>query len=302
MKFLNGFFRLKQSWQLHVMMLPILVLLVIFCYIPMVGIIISFQDFIPTKGFFGSPWVGLANYKFLFSTKDFTQIIRNTLILSSGKIILGLAISVFFAILLSESAYNLIKNSVQTLVFLPYFLSWVVLGGIFVDIFSVAGGINHFLSIFGVEPIMFMGHPVWFVIVAILTDVWKVFGYNMIVFYAAILGIDGSLYESATIDGAGKVKQIIFITIPCIAPMIVVMGMLSLGNILNAGFDQIFNMYNPLVYKTVDILDTYIYRIGMVSGQYSFATAVGFFKSLVGMILIVAGNWTAKRTAGYRIF
>ncbi|MCL2473275.1 MAG: ABC transporter permease subunit, partial [Treponema sp.] len=244
------------------MMLPILVLLIIFCYVPMVGIVISFQDFLPTKGFFGSPWVGLSNYKFLFSLKEFTQTIRNTLVLSSGKIILGLVVSIFFAILLSESRISPIKNVTQTFVFLPYFLSWVVLGGIFLDVFSVDGGINHILSIFRIEPIMFMGNPVWFVVVAILTDVWKVFGYNMIVFYAAILGIDGSLYESATIDGAGRVRQVFSITIPCIAPMIVVMGMLSLGNILNAGFDQILIMYNPLVYRTADILDTYIYRMG----------------------------------------
>jgi putative aldouronate transport system permease protein len=246
--------------------------------------------------------VGLANFKFLFSLRDFSQVIRNTLVISGGKIILGLIVSVFFAILLSESRFSLLKNVTQPLVFLPYFLSWVVLGGIFLDIFSLDGGINRILSIFGVEPIMFLGHPIWFVIVAIITDVWKVFGYNMIVFYAAILGIDGSLYESATIDGAGRIRQIFFITIPCITPMIIVMGMLSLGNILNAGFDQILIMYNPLVYRTADILDTYIYRMGLVGGQYSFATAVGFFKSLVGMILIFFGNWTAKRVAGYRIF
>jgi putative aldouronate transport system permease protein len=292
----------KQTWQLHVMMLPIIVLLFIFCYIPMVGIVISFQDYLPTKGFFGSPWVGLENYKFLFSLKDFVQIIRNTLVLSIGKISLGLVVSIFFAILLSESNLHRMKNVIQTFVFFPYFISWIVLGGIFVDIFSLEGGINRILSVFGVEPILFMAHPIWFVIVSIITEVWKNFGYNMIVFYAAIMGIDTALYESATIDGAGRIKQVFFITLPCISPMIVVMGMLSLGNILNAGFDQIFNMYNPLVYKTADILDTYIYRMGLVSGQYSFAAAVGLFKSLVGMILIVIGNWTANRFAGYRIF
>jgi putative aldouronate transport system permease protein len=284
------------------MMLPIIVLLGIFCYIPMVGIVISFQDYLPTKGFFGSPWVGLNNYVFLFGLKDFTQIIRNTLVLSSSKIVIGLLTSIFFAILLAESTMRRLKSIVQTFVFLPYFISWVILGGIFVDIFSLQGAFNRILSLFGAGPVMFMGNPFWFVIVAIATDVWKGFGYNMIVFYAAIIGIDGSLYESATIDGAGRIRKVFSITIPCIAPMIVVMGMLSLGNILNAGFDQIFNMYNPLVYKTADILDTYIYRMGVISGQYSFATAVGFFKSLVSMILIVGGNWMARRFAGYRIF
>jgi putative aldouronate transport system permease protein len=284
------------------MMLPIIILLGIFCYIPMVGLVISFQDYLPTKGFFGSPWVGLDNYTFLFSLRDFPQIIRNTLVLSVGKIILGLAVSIFTAVFLSESGMKRLTNVVQTFVFLPYFISWVVLGGIFVDIFSLEGAVNHILNLFGIGSILFMGNPVWFVVVSIITDVWKVFGYNTVIFYAAILGIDGALYESATIDGANRFRQVFAITLPCISPMIVVLGMLSLGNILNAGFDQIFNMYNPLVYKTADILDTYIYRMGVVSGQYSFAAAVGFFKSLVGMILIIAGNWMARRFAGYRIF
>jgi putative aldouronate transport system permease protein len=268
----------------------------------MVGLVISFQDYLPTKGFFGSPWVGLDNYTFLFSLRDFPQIIRNTLILSLGKIILGLAVSIFTAVLLSESSMKRLTNVVQTFVFLPYFISWVVLGGIFVDIFSLGGAVNRILNLFGIDSILFMGNPVWFVVVSIITDVWKVFGYNTVIFYAAILGIDSALYESATIDGANRFRQVFAITLPCISPMIVVLGMLSLGNILNAGFDQIFNMYNPLVYKTADILDTYIYRMGVVSGQYSFAAAVGFFKSLVGMILIITGNWAARRFAGYRIF
>lgn len=301
MKELSKKLKLKRTWQLHVMMVPIVVLLVIFCYVPMIGIVVSFQDYLPTKGFFGSPWVGLDNYRFLFSLNDFFQIIRNTLIISGGKILLGLIISIFFAIMLYESNMRIMKNVVQTSVFLPYFLSWVVLGGIFIDIFSLEGVVNRIISFLGIEPVMFMGHPIWFVIV-IITDVWKVYGYNMIVFYAAIMGIDTALYESATIDGAGRIRQVFAITLPSIAPMIVVMGMLSLGNILNAGFDQIFNMYNPTVMSTADILDTYIYRMGVVSGQYSFATAVGFFKSIVAMILIVTSNWAAKRFAGYRIF
>ncbi|NLY60307.1 MAG: sugar ABC transporter permease [Clostridiales bacterium] len=302
LKELSKKLKLKRTWQLHVMMVPIVVLLVIFCYVPMIGIVVSFQDYLPTKGFFGSPWVGLDNYRFLFSLNDFFQIIRNTLIISGGKILLGLIISIFFAIMLYESNMRIMKNVVQTSVFLPYFLSWVVLGGIFIDIFSLEGVVNRIISFLGIEPVMFMGHPIWFVIVIIITDVWKVYGYNMIVFYAAIMGIDTALYESATIDGAGRIRQVFAITLPSIAPMIVVMGMLSLGNILNAGFDQIFNMYNPTVMSTADILDTYIYRMGVVSGQYSFATAVGFFKSIVAMILIVTSNWAAKRFAGYRIF
>lgn len=294
--------KLKTTWPLHVMLFPVIVLLIIFCYIPMAGVAISFQDYLPTKGFFGSPWVGLDNYIFLFSLRDFPRTIVNTLIISIGKIAAGTLVSLVFAIFLSESTLRRVKNWVQTIVFLPYFLSWVILGGLFLDIFATEGAINNLIAGIGFDRIFFMGHPVWFVVVLIITEVWKSFGYNMIVYYSAILGIDASLYESATIDGASRVQQIWHVTLPGIAPIIVVMAMLSLGNILNAGFDQVFNMYNPLVYKSADILDTYIYRMGLVSGQYSFATAVGLFKSIVGMILIVLGNAAAKRFVGYRIF
>jgi len=293
--------KLQTTWQLNVMLFPIIILLAIFSYIPMVGLSISFQDYIPTKGFFGSEWVGLDNYRFLFSLKDFPQIIINTLVISLGKIILGTVVSLLFAILLAETSFKLIRKYVQTFVFLPYFLSWVILGGLFVDVFSLDGAINRIISWIGMEKIYFLGDPFWFVIVVIITDVWKVFGYNMIIYYSSILNIDPALYESATIDGAGRIRRIIHITIPGILPIIMVMAMLALGNILNAGFDQIFNMYNPLVYKTGDILDTYIYRMGIMSGQYSFATAVGLFKSVIGMILIIMCNWAAKRFAGYRI-
>lgn len=294
--------KLKTTWPLHLMLFPVVALLFVFCYIPMVGIVISFQDYIPTMGFFGSPWIGFSNYEFLFSLADFSQTIVNTLVISVGKIVLGTVVSLIFAIFLSECTRKRFRNLTQTVVFLPYFLSWVILGGLFVDIFSLEGAVNSMLGNLGLPQVFFMGEPIWFVIILIITDVWKGFGYNMIIYYSSILSIDPALYESATIDGAGRLRQIWSITIPGIMPILVVMGMLSLGNILNAGFDQVFNMYNPLVYKTGDILDTYIYRMGIVSGQYSFATAVGLFKSVVGMVLIVSGNFAAKKFAGYRIF
>jgi putative aldouronate transport system permease protein len=292
----------RQTWQLHFMMLPVVVIVFIFSYIPMVGLSIVFQDYLPTKGFFGSPWVGLDNLKFLFSLQDFSLILRNTLVISISKLVVGMCVSVFFAVMLSESNIWGMKNIVQTLVFFPFFISWVVLGGVFLDLFSLGGAINQILGLFKIEPVMFLGNPTWFVIVSVVVDTWKGFGYNMIVFYAAIMGIDAALYESATLDGAGKVRQVFAITIPSIAPMIAVMGILALGGVLNAGFDQIFNMYNPLVYKTADILDTYIFRMGIVSGQYSFSAAVGFFKSVISMVLIITGNWLARRYAGYMIF
>jgi len=284
------------------MLLPAVVLLFIFIYIPMVGLIISFQHFIPTMGFFGSPWVGLDNYRFLFSMREFPQVVRNTILIASSKIILGLLTSLFFAILLSETNFRALRSAVQTTIFVVYFISWVVLGGIFVDMFSLNGIINSFLGLFGAEPIFFLGDPFWFVIVIILTDVWKLYGYNMIIFYAAIVGVDSALYESAAIDGASRLRMVWNITIPSIMPIIAVMGLLSLGHILNAGFEQIFNMYNPIVFRTGDILDTFIFRVGIMNGQFSLATAMGLFRSIITMLLIVIGNWAAKRFAGYQIF
>ena len=294
--------KIKENWQLHIMLLPIVILLFIFAYIPMVGIIISFQNFIPTLGFLESPWVGLDNYRFLFSLNNFPEVLRNTLIISNAKIILGLLTSLVFAILLSETNFRLLRSAAQTFIFVVYFISWVVLGGIFVDIFSLNGIVNSFLGLFGIGPIFFLGHPIWFVVVIILTDVWKIYGFNMIIFYAAIVGLDVSMYESAAIDGASRFRMVWSITIPSILPVITVMGMLSLGHVLNAGFEQIFNMYNPTVFRTGDILDTFIFRVGIINGQFSLATAMGLFRSIFSLILILIGNWAARRFAGYRIF
>ena len=294
--------KLAETWQLHLLLLPIVILLIIFAYIPMVGLIISFQNYIPTLGFFNSKWVGLDNFRFLMSLREFPQIIRNTLIISTGKIVLGMSASLFFAILLSETNFRKFRSAVQNVIFVVFFISWVVLGGIFVDIFSLNGIVNNFLRFFGLDPIFFLGNTFWFPIIMIITDVWKFYGYNMIIFYAAIVGVDSSLYESAALDGAGRIRSIWSITIPTIMPIIAVMGLLNLGNVLNAGFEQIYNMYNPTVYRTGDILDTFIFRTGIMNGQFSFATAMGFFRSVVSMVLIVIGNWAAKRFAGYQIF
>lgn len=293
--------KLKQTWPLHLMVIPALILLIIFCYLPMVGLVISFQHYIPTKGFFGSNWVGFDNYKYLFSIRDFKLILRNTVVISVGKIFGGMLFSVFFAVSLSELKSKFVQRSSQIMVFFPYFLSWVILGGIFIDILSVNGSINKILATLGLEPIFFLGNEKWFVVILIITDIWKGFGYTSIIYYSSILNIDKGLYEAATIDGASRMQRIFRITIPSILPIIMVMALLSLGGVLNAGFDQIFNMYNPLVYNTSDILDTYIYRVGIGTGQFSLATAMGLFKSLVGMILIAFSYYAADKFANYRI-
>jgi len=293
--------KLKTTWPLHLMLTLPIVLLIIFSYLPMVGIVISFQNFVPTKGFFGSKWVGLAHYRFVFSLEDTMNVIRNTVVISVGKIVSGITFSVFIALLLNEISAGRLRKTIQTFVFFPFFLSWVILGGVLVDILSLKGGINQLIASLGWKPRMFLGDNALFVPVVIITNTWKDFGYNLVLFYAAIMNVDPALYEASAIDGAGRLRQTFSVTLPAMMPIIAVVSLLSLGGVLNAGFDQIFNMYNILVYETGDILDTYIYRLGLLSGQYSFATAVGLFKSVVGLVLIVISYWAADRFAGYRI-
>lgn len=286
------------------MLLPGLIFIIIFSYIPMAGLRIAFQRFIPAKGMFGDQqWIGLDNFKYVMELPSLFQVIWNTLYISSLKLILGLIVPIIFAILLNELKNQLVKRSIQTTIYLPYFLSWVVLGGILIDILSPSNGIvNQFLMWLGLEPIFFLGDNKWFPITLVMTDVWKTFGYGTIVYLAAITGIDPGLYEAATMDGANRWHKAWHITIPGMRMVIVLLSVLSLGQLLNAGFDQVFNLYSPQVYQSGDILDTFVYRIGLLDAQYGVATAVGFFKSIVSFILISVSYFFAYRFARYRIF
>ncbi|MDQ8739243.1 ABC transporter permease subunit [Paenibacillus sp. LHD-38] len=293
----------KRNWPLHAMVLPAFILLVTFHYLPMFGIVIAFQDYKPWIGIMNSVWVGLDHFRMLFEFEDSQRVIWNTLVIAVIKIFTGLIVPFSFALLLNEVKETLIKRSVQTLVYLPHFLSWVVLGGILVDILSPEYGlVNHFLKALGIEPIFFLGSNDWFRFTIILSDVWKEFGFSTIIFLAALSGINPEMYEASVIDGANRWKQVYYITIPAMLPIAVVVTTLSLGSILNAGFDQIFNLYNPLVYETGDIIDTYVYRVGLIDRNYSFATAVGLFKSVVSFVLIVTSYRLAYKLANYRIF
>jgi len=231
------------------------------------------------------------------------QTVRNTVEISLMKIAAGLFVPIAFALLLNEARIVWFKRTVQSLVYLPHFLSWVILGGILVDVLSInGGGFNQALSWFGIQPIFFFGDEGWFRFMLITTDVWKEFGFSTIVYLAALTGINPALYEAASIDGASRWQRTIYITIPGILPVVVLMSTLSLGNVLNAGFDQIFNLYNPMVIGTSDIIDTYIYRMGLIQAQYGLATAIGLLKSLIGFALIVTSYRLAYRYANYRIF
>ncbi|RXZ83718.1 sugar ABC transporter permease [Paenibacillaceae bacterium] len=292
---------LRKTWRLHLMLLPAVIVAIVFSYAPMPGIVMAFQNFKPWLGIGGSEWVGLDNFRLMFAMRDSRQVIWNTLLISALKIVFGLVIPVTFAILLNEIRNMLVKRSIQTMVYLPHFMSWIILGGILLDLLSLEGIVNRLLGWLSIEPIMFLGDGTWFRITVIVSDMWKEFGFSAIVFLAALSGINPTLYEAAEIDGASRLKQTIHVTLPSMLPIIVVVFTLSLGNMLNANFDQIYNLINALVLDKGDIIDTYVYR-SFQEGQYSLATTVGLFKSVVGFILIGGGYYVAYRWANYRIF
>ncbi|MCP1133766.1 ABC transporter permease subunit [Paenibacillus polysaccharolyticus] len=285
------------------MLLPAVILTFIFAYIPMGGLVIAFQDYKPWLGFAKSSWIGLEHFQFLFSMPENVQVIWNTLIIAGMKLIGGLIAPLVFALLLNEVRKETFKKSIQTFVYLPHFLSWVILGGILLDMLATKGMINQFLgAVFGLEPIFFLGEGTWFRIVVVTSDIWKEFGFGAIIFLASLAGINPALYEAAEVDGASRWQQTWSITIPALIPIMIVVGTLSLGNILNGGFDQIFNLYNPLVYDKGDIIDTFVYRVGLIDGKFGFSAAVGLFKSVVGFVLIVFAYRAAYKFANYRIF
>ena len=292
----------QKDWQLHLMILPGLLFILIFKYMPLGGITIAFKEFFPGKGIWGSPWVGLENFEYMLALPDTKRVMWNTLFIAAAKILINFPVPIIISILLNEVKNHRFKRSVQTIIYLPYFISWVILAGIIQDLFAKEGLINQFLGIFGAEPVFFLGNKYAFLGVLIGTDVWKNFGYNTVVYLAAITGIDETLYEAAKIDGANRFQQIWNVTLPGIAPIVVLMMILNLGNVLNAGFEQIFNLYNPLVYETADIIDTFVYRISLVEANYSLGTAVGLLKSVVSFILIVTSYKIANKYSDYTVF
>lgn len=286
----------------YLMLLPGYLWLLIFSIIPMFGIIIAFQQFNPGKGIFGSEIIGLEHFRYMFALNDTRDVFVNTLYIAVMKIIANLIVPLMFALMLNELRLLIMKRWVQTIVYLPHFLSWVILGGIVLDLFSYKGPINQLAGLFGMEPVIFFANASLFPYLVVGSDVWKEFGFNTIIYLAALTGISPALYEAAGIDGASRFRSLWHITLPGIRTTAVLLTVLSLGNVLNAGFDQVFNLYNPLVYSTGDIIDTWVYRTGLLNLQYELATAVGLLKSLVGFILISVSYYLAYKFINYRIF
>jgi putative aldouronate transport system permease protein len=293
---------LAQSLPLYIMVLPGLIGLILFSYFPIFGIALAFQKFNPGLGVLKSPWVGLDNFRYLFTLPEFWRITRNTFIIAVAKTITLQFFAVLFALMLNEVRSRVFKRSIQTVVYLPHFLSWVILGGLMLDLLGSTGLVNQALRQLGVTPIIFLGSNFWFRPVLVVTYLWQEVGWAAIIYLAALTGIDPELYEAASIDGANHLRQIQHVTLPGILSTVMLVAVLSMGSMLDAGFDQVLNLYNPVVYPTGDILDTYIYRAGLVSAQFSLATAVGLFRSIVRLILVAVGYWLANRYTEYRIF
>jgi len=277
------------------MILPGIIFILIFSYGPMFGLLMAFQDYVPAKGVLGSEFVGFEHFRYLFSLPDIFLVTKNTIFIAFWKIIFNTIVPILFAILLNEVRVKWMKRSIQTIVYLPHFLSWVILASVVVNLFSLDGTVNQILQNFGVEPLNFLGSNQLFPRLLIGTDVWKSFGYSSIVYLAAITSIDPGLYEAATMDGAAWSKKVWHVTLPGMMPFILLMTILSLPNILNAGFDQIYNLYSPVVYQSGDIIDTYVYRIGLIGRDYSLGTAVGLVKSVIGLFLIWSSNKIAEK-------
>jgi putative aldouronate transport system permease protein len=294
----------RREIPLHIMLIPGITVVFIFAYIPLFGLRIAFQNFIPARGFFGDQeWIGLDNLALVLSFPNTLQVIKNTIIIALWKIVLGLLVPITVALLLNEVKFSSLKRGIQTVIYFPYFISWIIYAGIMLDLLSPSYGIvNKFIGLLGFEPVFFLGDNRYFRATIIATDILKSFGYGTVVYMAAITGINPSLYEAAEIDGAGRWSQTLHVTIPGMQMIIVLMMVLSLGNILNAGFDQIFNLYSFYVYDTGDIIDTLVYRMGLEQSMFGPSVAVGLFKSMVSLVFISFSYLIAYKLFDYRIF
>ena len=294
----------RRELPLHLMLIPGMLMVLIFSYVPMAGLVIAFQRFVPAKGLFGDQqWIGLENFNYIFSMPNTMNVLKNTVVIALWKIVLGLIVPITVAILLNELQGKKFKKMVQTIIYFPHFISWIIFAAILVDLLSPSTGlVNKLIVSLGGEPIYFLGDNRYFKGTVIVTDILKDFGYGTVVYLASITGIDPGLYEAAAIDGAGRWKQTWHITLPGMRMIIVLMMVLSLGNVLNAGFDQIYNLYSPIVYESGDIIDTMVYRLGLENAKYGPATAIGLFKSAVSTVFISVSYYIAYKFFDYKLF
>ncbi|WP_256975879.1 sugar ABC transporter permease [Paenibacillus sp. MY03] len=293
---------IRNKW-LYIFLIPGILYLLVFKYLPMAGLVIAFKDLSLTKGIVDSEWVGWYHFETLFQSSNFYRILKNSLLLSFYQIVWGFPAPIILALMLNEIRHMFFKRITQTILYLPHFISWVVLAGIVMSFLSPSTGIvNHVLNTMGFESVPFLLKPEYFRTIIVSAEIWKEVGWGTIIYFAAMSGIDPTLYESATIDGAGRMRKMWHITLPGISATIVILLLLKLGNILENGFEQIYLLYNPMTYATGDVFETYTYRIGLQQGRISYGTAVGMFKALVGFTLIIMANSVSRKLSGKSIW
>ncbi|SFA95709.1 carbohydrate ABC transporter membrane protein 1, CUT1 family [Poseidonocella pacifica] len=286
----------KREWQLYLMLLPTIIWLLVFLYKPMYGLQIAFKDYSIFRGIEGSPWIGLEHFYSLFDNDQFIRALKNTIIISAYGLLFGFPVPIILALMFNEVLNAWFRKTAQTIVYLPHFISSVIIAGIVMTAFSPSAGIiNTFLGWFGVEPIYFLTKPEWFRPIFIGTGVWQEAGFQSIVYLAAIAGVSPTLYESAVVDGASRWQMIWKITVPCILPTIIIMLIIRIGNILEVSFEMIILLYQPATYETADVVNTFIYRQGIQGGQYDLAAAAGLFNAVVAFVLVISANTVSKR-------
>jgi putative aldouronate transport system permease protein len=292
--------RFFQQWDIQLMVIPAILFIFIFSYVPMYGVLMAFQDYSLFKGFLGSPWVGLKHFEQFFNAPEFWPVMRNTVIISALKFIVGFPAPILLALMLNEVRARVFKRVIQTISYLPHFLSWVIVSGFVVSLLSIDNGsLNMLLQALHLidEPINFLSQPNYFWSILISTSLWKEIGFGSIVYLAAIAGVDPHLYEAASMDGASRFKQIFLVTLPCIMPVVIIFMILAIGNLLNAGFEDILLLgSNPVLRDVSDVIDTYVYRIGIQNSRFSYATAVGLFKAVISVGMLTGANYIARRS------
>lgn len=299
--------RLKVDWRrnkgIYLLLIPVLAFYIVFKYFPMYGASIAFQDYVPSLGISGSEWIGFENFADFFTSRKFFVILRNTLVISVSSLIFCFPAPIILALLMNELRNKIYTRTVQTVTYLPHFISLVVVCGLIKNFTANTGFISHILAFFtGSDPATMLNNPKAFVPIYIISEIWQATGWGSIIYLAALTGVDQQLYEAAMIDGAGRFRQTLSVTIPCIMPTIVTMLILKIGNILNVGYEKIILLYNPLIYDTSDVISTYVYREGLLNQNYGYSTAVGLFNSLINFILLLAANYLSKRYTETSLF
>jgi putative aldouronate transport system permease protein len=293
---------LKKNYRVYLLFLPAFIFYVIFCYAPMGGLIISFQNYSPTRGFFKSSWVGLKYFIEFFNSMFFFRLIRNTLMLNVYDIVFGFPAPIILALVLNELVGRKFKSVIQTIIYMPYFLSLVVLCGIIINFTNTEGVVNDITAFFGAAPKNFLLEIAWFKPIFIITNIWQYAGWSSIVYMAALAGVDPELYDAAYADGCGRLRRLIHVTLPGIMSVVVIMFILRLGNLMSVGFEKVILLYNPLTMETADVISSYVYRRGLLEANYSFATAVGLFNSVINFGFLWFANWLSRRVNEYSLW